>query len=159
MTSTELNAANLAINQNVLPFDSKFSLMLLVTPREGDNNFAVLDFYTHGGPHGGYCTQSTSEGISLETEFIFECVEWHDENTPITYEFRLEDELISYGISSKSISTVLPAGLPQNDYQLHINIVIKNAVSVAVLKTLLVKVTFFWHHLGCFKLNSVTKMH
>lgn len=141
MTSSELNAANLVINQNVLPSDSKFSLMLLVTPQDGNNNFAVLDFYTHRGPHGGYCEQSAAEGISLETEFIFECVEWNDANTPITYEFRLEEELISYGISSKSVSTVLPAGSPENNYQLHINIVIKNAVSVVVVKQLLVKVT------------------
>ncbi|XP_078363993.1 polycystin family receptor for egg jelly-like [Oculina patagonica] len=140
MTSTEVNAANIVFNKNALPSDSKFSLMLSAKPQTGKINFAVLDFYTEGEPHGGYCEQSDTEGVSLETEFSFECFEWQDENTPITYEFRLGDELISYGISSKSVPTVLPAGSQDDDHKLQINIVIKNAVSVAVVETLLVKV-------------------
>ena len=144
MISSEVNAANIAFNRNTLPFDSKFSLMLFVTPPEGKVNFAVLDFYTDREPHGGYCEQSDAVGISLETEFTFECFKWQDENTPITYEFRLGDTPISYGISSKSVSTVLPAGSPENDFKLQINIVIKNAVSVAVVETLFVKVIYFF---------------
>ncbi|XP_078351521.1 polycystin family receptor for egg jelly-like isoform X1 [Oculina patagonica] len=140
MTSTGVNAANIVFNKNALPSDSKFSLMLSAKPQIGKNNFAVLDFYTEGEPHGGYCEQSDTEGISLETELSFECFEWQDENTPITYEFRLGDEPISYGISSKSVPTVLPAGSQDDDYKLQINIIIKNAVSVAVVETLLVKV-------------------
>ncbi|XP_078351506.1 polycystin family receptor for egg jelly-like isoform X2 [Oculina patagonica] len=140
MTSTEVNAVNIVFNKNALPSDSKFSLMLYVTPDKGKINFAMLDFYTGGEPHGGYCKQSDTEGVSLETEFSFECFEWQDENTPITYEFRLGDVPISYGISSKSVPTVLPAGSPEDDYKLQINIVIKNVVSVAAVRTLLVKV-------------------
>ncbi len=143
MTSTEVNAVNIVFNKNALPSDSKFSLMLYVTPDKGKINFAMLDFYTGGEPHGGYCKQSDTEGVSLETEFSFECFEWQDENTPITYEFRLGDVPISYGISSKSVPTVLPAGSPEDDYKLQINIVIKNAVSVAAVRTLLVKVIDF----------------
>ena len=60
---------------------------------------------------------------------------------PLTYEFQLEDEPISYGSSPKSVSTGLPAGSPEDDYQLQINIVIKNAVGVAVVINLVVKVS------------------
>ncbi|KAJ7390751.1 hypothetical protein OS493_022309 [Desmophyllum pertusum] len=140
MTSTEVNAANVVFNKNSFASNSKFSLMLFVTPQEGKRSFAVLNFDTNREPNGGYCLPSVTEGVSLETEFSFKCFAWQDENTPLTYEFRLEDEPISYGISSKSVSTVLPAGSPEDDYQLQINIIIKNAVGVAVKETLFVKV-------------------
>ena len=70
----------------------------------------------------------------------FECFEWKDKNKPLSYEFRVGDEPISYGTSAKSVSTVLPSGSPENDYQLSINVIIKNAVGVAVVKKLSVKV-------------------
>lgn len=66
--------------------------------------------------------------------------EWQD-TTALTYEFQLGDEPISYGSSPQSVSTWLPAGSPEDDYQLQINIVIKNAVGVAVVINLVVKVS------------------
>ena len=115
--------------------------MLFVTSLAGTEGFSVLDFETAGEPHSGYCTPSVSEGVSLETEFTFDCYNWQDESIPLTYEFRLRDDPISYGKSPKSVSTVLPAGSPEDDYQLPINIIIKNAVGVAVVETLFIKVT------------------
>lgn len=141
MISTDVNATSIVFNKNSLPTNSKLCLMLFVTPQEGKINFAVLEFYTDGEPHGGYCNQSVTEGISLETEFSFECSGWQDESTPISYEFRLGDDPISYGFSFKSVSTVLPAGSQEDDYQQQINIVIKNSASVAVVETLNIKVT------------------
>ena len=140
MTSTAVNATNMIIKKNVLQSNATYRLLLLVTPREGTEGFAMLDFETAGEPHGGYCASLVRDGVSLETEFIFECFEWQDKSTPITYEFRLGEDPISYGSSPKSISTVLPAGSAEDDYQLQLNIVIKNVVGVAVVETLFVKV-------------------
>ena len=140
MTSTAVNATNMIIKKNSLQSKSKYSLTLFVTSQEGAEGFAVLDFETAGAPHSGYCTASATEGVSLETEFTFKCFDWQDTNT-LTYEFQLGDEPISYGSSPQSVSTVLPAGSPENDYQLQINIVIKNAVGVAVLVKEVVKVS------------------
>ena len=140
MTSTAVNATNMIIKQNTLQSNSKFSLTLLVRTLVGTEGFSVLEFETAEEPHSGYCEPSISEGISLETQFAFECFEWQDKNLPITYEFRLGRETISYGISPKSVSTVLPVGSPDHDNQLQINIIIKNAAGVAVEDTLLVKV-------------------
>lgn len=140
MTSTALNATNMIIKANSLQSNATYRLMLFVTPEGGTEGFAMLDFETAGEPHSGSCNSLVSEGVSLETEFIFECFQWQDKSQPINYEFRLGKYPISYGSSPKSAPVVLPAGSPKDDYKLQINIVIKNTVGVAVVETLLVKV-------------------
>ena len=139
MTSTAVNATNMIIKKNSLQSKSKYSLKLYVTSSEGAEGFSVLDFETAGAPHSGYCTPSIHEGVSLETEFTFKCFDWQD-STALNYEFQLGEEPISYGSSPQSVSTGLPAGSPEDDYQLQINIVIRNSVGVAVLINLVVKV-------------------
>lgn len=139
MTSTAINATNMIIKKNSLQSKSRYSLTLFVTSADGTEGFAVLNFETAGAPHSGYCTPSATEGVVLKTEFSFKCFDWQDTN-PLTYEFQLGEEPISYGSSPKSASTVLPAGAPEVDYQLQINIVIKNAVGVAVATKLFIKV-------------------
>ena len=143
MTSTAANTTSIVFNKNSLPTSSKFCLILFVTPQQGKENFALLHFYTDGEPQGGYCNQSVVEGTSLETKFSFECFGWQDEKTPISYEFRLGNVPISYGLASKSVSTVLPAGSQEDDYHQQINIVIKNSASVEVVETLDIKVSKF----------------
>ena len=140
MTSTAVNATNIIIKKNSLQSKSNYSLTLVVTSRDGTEGFAVLDFETAGAPHSGYCTPSVTEGVVLETEFTFKCFDWQD-TSPLTYEFQFGEEPISYGSSPKSASTVLPAGAPENDYKLQINIVVKNAVGVSVVVNLFIKVT------------------
>ena len=140
MTSTAVNATNIIIKKNTLQSNSKYSLMLFVSHLQGSQGFAELEFETAGEPHSGYCSPSVTEGVSLATEFYFKCFEWQDKNTPLTYEFRAGDIILSSGISSKSVSSTLPAGSPEDDYQLPINVFIKNVVGVAVVETLYVKV-------------------
>lgn len=142
MTSTAVNTTNMIVKRNSLSSNSKFSLMFVVTSSAGSEGFGVLEFETAGAPHSGYCSPSGSEGVALETEFTFQCFEWQDKSAPLTYEFRVGKDPISYGSSSKSVSTVLPAGQPGDDYKLTINVIIKNAVGVAVVETLFVKVTY-----------------
>ncbi|XP_022810198.1 uncharacterized protein LOC111347198 [Stylophora pistillata] len=140
MRSTAINATNMIIKKNSLQPSSKYALKLTVIPSLGMVGFAVLEFETAGQPHGGYCKPSVTIGFSLETTFSFECFEWKDKSTPLTYEFRLGDEPISYGTSSRSVSTVLYSGLPENNYLLSIKVIIKNSVGVAVWEKLSVKV-------------------
>jgi len=140
MTSTAVNATNMIIKKNSLQTKSKYSLTLFVTSPDGTEGFAVLDFETAGAPHSGYCTPSATEGVVLMTEFTFKCFDWQDTNA-LTYEFQLEEEPISYGSSPKSVSTVLPAGAPEDDYKLQINVVVKSSVGVAVVVNLFIKVT------------------
>lgn len=140
MTLTSVNTTNMILKPNALTSSSKFKLMLVVTSQSGSEGFGVVEFETAGSPTGGYCMPSTSEGVALETEFTFECFGWQGEGEPLTYEFRHGDDPISYGSSPTSVSTVLPAGRPENDHQLLVRIIIKNSVGVAVEETLFVKV-------------------
>lgn len=141
MTSTGLKSNNMIIAKHSLPSGYKFSLMLVVTSLAGLEGFGLLEFETAGAPHDGSCISSVSEGVALETEFTFECSKWQDKNIPLTYEFRAGNDPISYGSSPKSAATVLPAGRKEEDYQLPINILIKNSIGVSVVKTLFVKVS------------------
>lgn len=140
MTSTGVTATNMILKKNSIPSGLKFSLMLVVKSAAGSEGFAILDFETAGAPHSGYCSPSAIEGVALETEFTFECIDWQDKNAPLTYEFRSDSDPISYGNSPKSAPTFLPAGQKEDDYQLAINVIIKNSVGVAVVTTLFVKV-------------------
>ena len=141
MTSTGVNSNNMIITKNSLPSGSTFSLMLVVQSSVGSEGFGLLDFATAGEPYGGDCSPSAEKGIALKTEFTFECSGWQDQNSPLTYEFRAGKDVISYGNSAISASTVLPAGLQEHDYRLTINVVIKNSVRVAVIKSLSIKVS------------------
>ena len=140
MTSTALNATNMILKPNSLSSSSRFKLMLVITSQVGSEGFGELEFETAGSPHSGYCKSSASGGVALKTKFTFECFGWQDKSKPINYEFRLGDDPISYGISPKSASTVLPAGKPEDNYRLPIKIIIKNFVGVAVEKAMFVKV-------------------
>ena len=140
MTSTAVNATNMIIKKNSLQSKSRYSLTLYIISSQGIEGFSVLDFETAGAPHSGYCTPSVLEGVSLKTMFTFKCFDWQDTSSPLNYEFQLGQEPISYGTSPESVSTVLPAGSQKDDYQLQINIVVKNAVGVEVDVNFLVKV-------------------
>lgn len=140
MTATTANTPSMVIKPNYLKPGTKYCLQLQVTSLLRTEGLAVLEFKTAVAPYGGHCESSVSEGVSLETEFTFECIGWQDETGSLTYEFRLNSQQISYGVSSKSASTVLPEGIPENDYRISVNIVIKNVLEVSVLQTLFVKV-------------------
>ena len=140
MTSTAVNSTNMIIKKNSLQSKSKYNLTLFVTSSKEAYGFSVLLFETAGEPHDGYCAPSVSEGVSLETEFTFKCFDWQDTSLPLKYEFALGEEPISYGTSPSSVSTVLPAGSPNEDFQQQVTIVIKNAVGVSVVEKLLIKV-------------------
>ena len=140
MTSTAVNSTNMIIKKNSLQSKSKYNLTLFVTSSKEAYGFSVLLFETAGEPHDGYCAPSVSEGVSLKTEFTFKCFNWQDTILPLTYEFALGEEPISYGTSPSSVSTVLPAGSPNEEFQQQVTIVIKNAVGVSVVEKLFIKV-------------------
>lgn len=102
ITSTAMNSNNIIIKKKSLSSGFKFRLTLIVTSLAGSEGFGALEFETAEAPHSGYCKASVIEGVALETEFTFECREWQDQNTPLSYEFRAGKDPISYGNSQKS---------------------------------------------------------
>ncbi|KAL9953993.1 hypothetical protein ACROYT_G041480 [Oculina patagonica] len=138
ITATPINASNIIIRPNTLLSNSQYRLQLTAkVPMQEAEGFAVLEFETAGKPFGGYCQSSATE---RDMQFTFECLEWQDKSTPITYEFRRGTKLISYGVSTKTDPILLSAGLPEENYRVQIDITIKNAVGEAVEETLILKV-------------------
>ena len=142
ITSTPINASNIIIKPNKLSSDSKYRLQLSVkAPMLETVGLALLEFETAGKPYGGHCKSSVTEGVELETEITFECLEWQDKTgTPLTYEIRRENTLIYYSVSTKSDPIALSAGLPEENFQVKIEIVVKNAVGECVVQILMLKV-------------------
>lgn len=140
ITATPINSSNIIIEQNMLLSNTQYRLKLSVISLMKVEGYGLLEFETAGEPHGGFCKSLVTEGVSLETGFIFECIDWTDESTPLTYEFRNGDDPISYGISPVSPKTVLRAGDPENNYEITINVFIKNAVGVKVVYSFDIKV-------------------
>lgn len=140
MTATEENATNIIFKPNSLTSSSKYKLSLVIISKEGWEGYGELEFATAGSPHSGSCKALTVEGIALSTQFVFECFDWQDKNQPLEYEFSSRDEVLSYGRSPKSVPMFLPAGTPNDNYELLIKVTIKNAVGVAVEEAISVKV-------------------
>lgn len=140
MTATEENATNIIFKPNSLTSSSKYKLSLVIISKEGWEGYGELEFATAGSPHSGSCKALTVEGIALSTQFVFECFDWQDKNQPLEYEFSSRDEVLSYGRSPKSVPIFLPAGTPNDNYELLIKVTIKNAVGVAVEEAISVKV-------------------
>lgn len=141
ITSTPINASNIIIKPSTLSSNSQYRLQLNVkAPMLENEGSAVLDFETAGKPYGGHCKASVTEGVELETKITFECLEWQDKSTPLTYEIRRQNTLIYYSVSTKSDPVALSAGLPEENYQVQIAIAVKNAVGEAVVQTVILKV-------------------
>lgn len=142
ITSTPINTSNIIIKPNKLSSYSKYRLQLNVkAPMLETVGLALLEFETAGKPYGGHCKSSVTEGVELETEITFECLDWQDKTgTALTYEIRRENTLIYYSASTKSDPIALSAGLPEENYQVQIEIVVKNAVGECVVQMLMLKV-------------------
>ena len=140
-TSTPINDSNIIIKPNTLFSSSQYRLQLNVkAPMLETEGSAVLKFETAGKPYGGHCKASVTEGVELETGITFECLDWQDKSTPITYEIRRENTLIYYSVSTKSEPIALSAGLPEENYQVQIVILVKNAVGEAAVQIVILKV-------------------
>ena len=142
ITSTPINSSNIIVKPSALSSNSQYRLQLNVkAPMLENEGSTVLDFETAGKPFGGHCKASVTEGIELETKITFECLEWQDKSTPLSYEIRRENSLIYYSVSTKSDPMALSAGLPEENYQVQIAIAVKNAVGEAVVQTVILKVS------------------
>lgn len=152
ITSTPINASNIIIKPSKLSSNSQYRLQLHVkVPMLETVGLALLEFETAGKPYGGHCKSSVTEGVELETRITFECLEWQDKTgTALTYEIRRENTLLYYSASTKSDPLALSAGRPEENYQVQIEIVVKNAVGECVVQILMLKVGASYYYYASF---------
>ena len=96
--------------------------------------------------HSGDCFIKPLEGYAVETTFNITCVGWSDEDGPLKYEFRyytsaglvINDP--NKGVGMSTLSTKLPVGDRLHNFQLPIDIQIKDSLGDLTVKRIEVKV-------------------
>ncbi len=92
------------------------------------------------------CFVTPSEGFAVETIFNITCVGWHDEDKPLTYEFRYNTSVglvINYPnarIGMNTLSTNLPVGSKEDDFALRVDVYIKDSLGDSTISRVSVKV-------------------
>jgi hypothetical protein len=121
--------------------------MLEVTARSGSGTIAMSNFTLNANeaPRGGKCLVDAKVGEAFTTIFNFTCGGWIDEEPPLTYKFQFTNpsgvEVLLQSSYIPNVSTKLPVGYADNDYDLPINIFIVDSVGVGRDVELLVKVS------------------
>ncbi|KAJ7340518.1 hypothetical protein OS493_003270 [Desmophyllum pertusum] len=138
-TETDLNLPGIIIKDNQLTQldDSSlfYQLKVSVSQDNGPSGNAAYQFRMNAPPSSGRCTVTPQTGEALKTKFDFICSGWQDPDTPLMYEFHYKTDnglytVVSYG-SVEHVTTVLPPGKKENDYQISFEIMVTDSLSAA----------------------------
>lgn len=92
------------------------------------------------------CFVTPNEGYAVETIFNITCLGWSDEDNPLTYEFRYNTSdglVINYpnlGIGMNTLSTNLPVGNRANNFELRVDVYVKDSLGDLTISSVAVKV-------------------
>ncbi|XP_060560495.1 polycystin-1-related protein-like isoform X2 [Ruditapes philippinarum] len=127
-TRTGLDGESLVIKPGFLKQGLTYFLQVKVTDEEGERfGEAVSSFVVNESPVHGSCTVLPDNGVELDTEFRVMCQAWQDKHKPLMYEvsYKLdkhEDRKLIYRGVNGEFPIRLPAGKPQNDYNVNVYI-------------------------------------
>jgi hypothetical protein len=129
---TDLNQQNLIIQPNLLEIGEEYVFTLIASVLVGKRSGSDVSGSASTGltvvnepPRPGSCAVSPSSGIAAETKFESVCVQWTDEDLPLTYTFGYLDaqnRFVALARSSFSnrASFALPSGNPSTNHSLTI---------------------------------------
>ena len=133
------------LSANTLPENSITTFQLFC--KNASTSIVVV---TNGPPQPGLFTISPSQGVELDTSFLFSASLWSDEDIPISY---------SYGFYATNTSTTvatikarsessftysnLPAGSEESDFQIRGLLLVYDSLSASTTAMKWVKVTRF----------------
>ena len=95
---------------------------------------------------GRGCFVAPNEGYAVETIFNITCLGWTDEDEPLKYEFRYNTSdglIINYpnvGTGKNTLSTNLPVGNKANDFDLRVEVYVKDSLGDLTISSVTVKV-------------------
>ena len=110
--------------------------------------FNSLPFIPEGN---GGCFVTPSEGFAVETIFNITCFGWRDEDEPLSYEFRYNTSVglvINYPnarIGMNTLYTNLPVGSRADDFDLKVDVHIKDSLGDFTIRRVTVKVNAEHH--------------
>ena len=105
-----------------------------------------LFFFTDTPPNStslDKCIVEPPVGFTLETEYIISCSGWHDEELPLTYEFRYRSNtsivVIQRGPEQR-LRVILPSGNAEKDYNFTLEISVTDAIGSSTIHPITFKV-------------------
>ncbi|XP_031571405.1 polycystic kidney disease protein 1-like 2 isoform X3 [Actinia tenebrosa] len=144
-TKQEADVSRISISKGILKVGVKY--MLEVTAKSHSGTVAMSNFTLNANeaPRGGKCFVDARVGEAFTTVFNFTCSGWIDEEPPLTYKFQFTKpsgvEVLLQSSHMANVSTKLPVGYADNDYDLPMNVFIVDSVGVGIDVQIVVKVT------------------
>lgn len=130
------NSPNLVTRQGKLRGNSTYLVTVTGVTSKGHSSFATFSFVTNTPPTGGTCKVDKPEGKAWETNFVFTCTGWHDEDLPLTYKFRYNSsdgiEMVFMSGTSHEATGKLPVGDPSENYKLQVCVLVIDALGSSV---------------------------
>ncbi len=141
------NSPNLVTAQGKLRGNATYEVTVEATTPQGHSSTATYSFVTNTPPSGGMCTVDNPQGQAWETDFVFRCIGWHDDNLPLKFQFSYNSSdgiemIFQSGISSTTTGK-LPVGDPNMDYKLHIQILVIDSLGSIASTWIDVKVSIY----------------
>lgn len=142
------NSPNLVTVQGKLRGNATYQVTVKATTPQGHSSSTTYSFVTNTPPKGGICKVDDPQGKAWETDFLFSCIGWHDDNLPLKFQFSYNSsdgiEMIFQFGNLSTATGKLPVGDPNMDYKLQIQILVIDSLGSTVSVGIDVKVSIFF---------------
>lgn len=139
------NSPNLVTTQGKLRGNATYQVTVKGTTPLGHSSITTYSFVTNTPPSGGICKVDNPQGKAWETNFVFHCIGWHDDNLPLKFQFSYNStdgiEMVFQSSNTSTATGKLPVGDPNMDYKLHIQILVIDSLGSTVSTWIDVKVS------------------
>lgn len=150
VSTQDADVSRISISKGTLKVGVKYMLEVTANSHSGTVAMSNFTLNANEAPRGGKCSVDARIGEAFTTVFNFTCSGWIDEEPPLTYKFQFTNpsgvEVLLQSSYSPNVSTKLPVGFVDNDYDLPMNIFIVDSVGVGRDVKILVKVSDFKRH-------------
>lgn len=130
------NSPNLVTAQGKLRGNATYQVTVNGETSQGHSSIGAYSFVTNTPPSGGICKVDKTQGKAWETNFVFSCIGWQDDNLPLKFQFSYYSsdgiEMIFQSGNSSTATGKLPVGDPNTDYKLDIKILVIDALGSSV---------------------------
>lgn len=130
------NSPNLVTAQGKLRGNVTYEVTVSGETSQGHSSIGTYSFVTNSPPSGGICKVDKPQGKAWETNFVFSCIGWQDDNLPLKFQFSYNNsdgiEMIFQSGNSSTVTGKLPVGDPNIDYKLDIRILVIDALGSSV---------------------------
>ena len=130
------NSPNLVLAQEKLRGNAIYQVAVTGRTSEGHSSIATYSFETNTPPSGGECKVNKPQGKAWETNFVFSCSGWYDEELPLRFTFSYYSsegiEMVFHSGISNTATGKLPVGDPNNEYKLQVQMTVTDALGSSV---------------------------